>query len=79
MPYRSLAPAQILTSAAVHTMDANNLTATAIAIKNGAIVGVGSDDEMLVLSGLGAVHEHLEGRAVIPGLIDAHNHLLATG
>ena len=79
MPYRTNAPDLILTGGIVHTMNAHNLTATAVVIKDGRITGVGSDDEALQLSGMGTIQEDLAGRTVIPGLIDAHNHLLATG
>jgi predicted amidohydrolase YtcJ len=79
MPYRSLAPGLILYGGAVHTMDALDRTATAVAIGDGRIVGVGLDDEIRSLAGLGTVEESLEGRTLIPGLIDAHNHLIGTG
>jgi predicted amidohydrolase YtcJ len=60
-------------------MDANDHTATALAIKDGRIVGVGADSEMKELAGFGTISEDLEGATVLPGLIDAHNHLLMTG
>ncbi len=79
MPYRPLAPDLLLTGGTVHTMDAHDRTATAVAVKDGRIVGVGLDDELRSLAGLGTIEEPLDGRIVIPGLIDAHNHLLSTG
>lgn len=79
MPYRPLAPDLILTGGTIHTLDAYGRTATALAIKDGRIVGVGLDDEMRALSGMGTIEESLDGRTVIPGIVDAHNHLLATG
>jgi predicted amidohydrolase YtcJ len=79
MPVRSLAPDLILTNATVHTVNAHDLTVTAVAIKDGRFVGVGTDDEMRELAGLGTTIEDLGGATVIPGLIDAHNHLLMTG
>jgi predicted amidohydrolase YtcJ len=79
MPYRSHAPDLILTGGIVHTMNAYDQTVTALAIKDGRISGYGADDEMLALRGMGTVHQDLAGRTIIPGLIDAHNHLLATG
>jgi predicted amidohydrolase YtcJ len=79
MPYLSSAPDLVLHSGTIHTMDARDSTAPAIAIAGGRITGAGSDDEMRGLAGLGTVVESLEGRVVVPGLIDAHNHLLATG
>lgn len=79
MPVRLLSPDLVLVNGTVHTMNAHDLVATAVAIKDGLFVGVGSDDEMRSLAGFGTTVEDLEGRAVIPGLIDAHNHMLMTG
>src|SRR5262245_56030758 len=79
MPYRSHAPDLLLLNATVHTMNAHDLTAEAIAIKDGMIVGVGSNAEVRALEGFGTVAENLSGATVLPGLIDAHNHLMHTG
>lgn len=79
MPFRSLAPDLLLVNATVHTMDSNDLTATAVAIKDGRFVAVGGDDEITALAGWGTVVEDVAGAVIIPGLIDAHNHLLMTG
>ncbi len=79
MPYRTLAPDLLLTGGTIHTVDAHDRTATAVAIKDGRIVGVGLDDEMRALAGMGTTEEPLDGRIVIPGIVDAHNHLLFTG
>ena len=79
MPYRPLAPDLILTGGTAHSMDALDRVATALAIKDGRIVGVGLDDEMRSLAGLGTIEEPLDGKFVVPGIVDAHNHLLFTG
>jgi predicted amidohydrolase YtcJ len=79
MPYRTLAPDLILTGGTIHTVDAHNRTATALAVKDGRIVGVGHDDEMRALAGMGTTEESLDGKIVVPGIVDAHNHLLFTG
>ena len=79
MPVRSLAPDLILVNMTVHTMNAHDFTASAVAVKDGRIVAVGSDDEVQDLAGFGTTIEDLNGATVIPGLIDAHNHLLMTG
>jgi predicted amidohydrolase YtcJ len=79
MPHRPLAPDLILHNGRVHTMDANDLTATAVAIKDGRFVAVGLDDEVRALAGFGTTTEDLRGATAIPGLVDAHNHLLMTG
>ncbi len=79
MPQRLLAPDLVLINGLVHTMNADDLTVTAVAIKDGRFVAVGSDDEVRALAGFGTTIEDLNSATVIPGLIDAHNHLLMTG
>ncbi len=75
----SLAPDLILINAHIHTVDDANPAASAVALKDGCFVAVGSDDEVRNLAGLGTRIEDLGGATVVPGLIDAHNHLLSTG
>ena len=75
----ALAPDLILVNAAIHTVDDANPSATAVAIRDGRFVAVGNDDEIRGLAGSSTRVEDLAGAAVVPGLIDAHNHLQATG
>jgi predicted amidohydrolase YtcJ len=74
----ALAPDLILVNATVHTVDDANSQATSVAIREGRFVVVGGD-EIRALAGPATRVEDLRGAAVIPGLIDAHNHLQATG
>src|SRR5688572_19263342 len=74
-----LSPDIVLVSGCVHTVDAVNPMATAIAIRDGRFVAIGSDEEIRALAGARTQIEDLRGATVVPGLIDAHNHLLATG
>ncbi len=74
-----LSPDIVLVSGRVHTVDAVNPMATAIAIRDGRFVAIGSDEEIRALAGARTQIEDLRGATVVPGLIDAHNHLLATG
>jgi predicted amidohydrolase YtcJ len=60
-------------------MDVAGGRATALAIRGGRIVLAGRDDQALAYAGPRARVEPLDGRVVLPGLVDPHNHLLATG
>ena len=50
---------------------------TAMAVRNGRIVGLGADASMRQMAP-GATVVDLEGAVVMPGLIDCHNHFLRT-
>ena len=73
------APQLILVNAVMHTMDGSLPAASAVAIRDGKIVAVGSDEEIRALAGSATRVEDLGGAVVVPGLIDAHNHMQATG
>ena len=51
----------------------------AVAVREGRFIAVGSSAGIQALAGPETRIEDLAGAAVIPGLIDIHNHLLATG
>src|SRR5215218_8355763 len=74
----ALAPDLILVNGTMHTVDDANPRATAVAIRDGRFVAVG-DDGIRDLAGPSTRIEDLGGAVVVPGLIDAHNHLQATG
>lgn len=75
----ALYPDLILVNVRIYTFDDANPTATAVAIHDGQFVAVGSDDEIRALAGVHTRVEDLDGATVVPGLIDAHNHMQATG
>nr|MDQ3043739.1 amidohydrolase family protein [Chloroflexota bacterium] len=79
MIQRSLTPDLILVNGRIHTINPEVPAATAVAIKDGRFVAVGSNEEIRGLAGPGTRVEDLAGATVNPGIIDAHNHLLATG
>jgi predicted amidohydrolase YtcJ len=64
----------LLVNAAVHTMDDSLPIAQALAVKNGRIVEVGGTDEILWLREDDYELIDLEGRTVVPGFVDPHNH-----
>jgi predicted amidohydrolase YtcJ len=65
----------LIENARIYTMDKERSQATTLAIQNGFVLGVGTQK---IVSKLGNVTHRvdLEGRAIIPGLIDAHIHFL---
>lgn len=69
---------RILYNGAIITLDDRQPRASAVAIAGGCVVACGSDDDMLALASAGTRRENLNGRCVIPGLIDAHLHWQAT-
>jgi predicted amidohydrolase YtcJ len=65
----------VLHNGKIITVDANFSLAQAIAVRDGKILRVGRDTEVLSLAGPNTRRINLQGRAVIPGLIDTHSHL----
>lgn len=72
-------PLLVLVNGSIYTMDAAQPRVEAIALDpgTGMIAGVGSSEEMRKLGGPLAELVDLRGRAVLPGFIDAHIHLLS--
>lgn len=70
---------RILVNGRVHSPEATVPIASAVAIRGDRIVAVGSDRAIGELAASSTRVEDLRGATLIPGLIDAHNHLLATG
>jgi predicted amidohydrolase YtcJ len=52
---------------------------SAIAVRGGRIVAVGSDRDVLALAGSRTARIDLGGRRVVPGLMDAHTHFISGG
>ncbi len=76
---RAQAPDLILIHGKILTVDAQDSVAQAIAIRQGKIVAVGSDDQIRQLAGASSKVIDLHGRTATPGLIDTHAHLAAGG
>jgi len=72
-------PDLILVNGRIHTLDPAAPEATAVAIAGDRIEKVGSDAEIAALSGPRTKKVDLGGRTVIPGLVDAHLHLMGIG
>ena len=69
----------ILTNGKIITVDEKFTIAQAIAIKADRIVAVGSNQQIGQMAGTATRRIDLRGRAVVPGLIDNHMHLLRAG
>jgi len=66
----------LLLNGLFHTLDPNTPRASALAIRDGKILAVGSDASLRAYAPAGSPVEtiNLEGRTVLPGLTDAHIH-----
>ncbi len=69
----------ILSNGKIITVDDRFTIAQAVAIRGDRIVAVGSNQEIAQLAGPDTKKIDLRGKAVIPGLIDNHMHLLRGG
>lgn len=68
-----ISPDLILHNANILTVDEDFNLQSAIAIKNETIMAVGTNEEVLSLTGVVTKVVDLEGKTIIPGLIDVHN------
>jgi len=69
----------VVLNARVYTADVNRPVAEAFAVRGGRIAFVGSARGALALVGPRTERLDLAGRTVIPGMVDAHAHLLGLG
>ncbi|SDE83631.1 hypothetical protein SAMN05216381_0037 [Pseudomonas seleniipraecipitans] len=69
----------ILLNGTFHTVDPERPHATAVAIKGGRFIAVGSDAEAMATKGAGTQVIDLNKRTAIPGLNDSHLHLIRGG
>jgi predicted amidohydrolase YtcJ len=63
-----------LVNGRVRTLDPDNPSATALAVSDGVLAAVGSDDEVRAVCGSRTEVIDLGGAAAVPGLIDSHMH-----
>lgn len=68
----------VFTNAVVWVGDEAGTLATALAVKGGHILAVGSDAHVLAYAGRNTEVEDLRGRFVMPGFIDSHTHAPGT-
>src|SRR5215469_13920740 len=76
---QSQPPDLLLLNGHVITMDGNQPSAQAIGIRQDRIVWVGKNEEARKLFGQSVRRLDLHGATVLPGIIDAHTHLVELG
>ncbi len=69
----------VLVNGKIITVDSADTIAQAVAIKDGLIQAVGTDDAIRALAGGKTKVIDLSGKTVTPGLVDPHNHLQVLG
>lgn len=67
---------RIFYNGCIKTLDDQYPMVSAVAVKNGIVMAVGSDEEMKALAGPATEMVDLKGAFMCPGLIDSHMHLL---
>jgi len=72
-------PDIIFHNARITTLDRSNPVASAVAIKDGRFLAVGTDPEILALTRSGTRVVDLKRRSVLPGLFDNHTHVVRGG
>ncbi|MEX3933995.1 amidohydrolase [Paraburkholderia phymatum] len=73
------APDLILHNGRFTTLNRANPSASAVAIKDGKFVAVGDDADVMSMATSATTVIDLKGRAVLPGLIDNHTHVVRGG
>lgn len=71
-------PTTLFVNADIITVDDSRPGAQALAIRNGRVLAVGSRDEVEAAAGQGAEVRDMQGKTIVPGLIDAHGHISLT-
>jgi predicted amidohydrolase YtcJ len=69
----------VLVNGKIYTVDTTRPTASALAVRAGKILFVGSDGEARSRANASTTVIDLGGKTVVPGIIDAHAHLLGLG
>jgi predicted amidohydrolase YtcJ len=72
-------PQLILFHGRIVTVDAHDSVAEALAIRDGKIVAIGTDQDILLLADAATRRIDLRGRTATPGLIDSHAHIADGG
>src|SRR3954468_18293952 len=77
---QATSPAElIVTNARIYTVDDARPLAAALAVRDGRVQFIGSEREALTLRGPSTRILDARGNTVLPGIVDAHAHLLNLG
>jgi len=66
----------LVRNAHIVTMDATHTVAASMAVRNGRILAMGGDDQLAPCASARTEVIDLQGRTVLPGLIDIHTHAI---
>ena len=69
----------ILHGGKVYTAEPGQGLQQAVAIENGKVLAVGSDEQVLRLKAAGTRVVDLQGKVLMPGFIDSHSHTVKGG
>ncbi|HEY2067873.1 MAG TPA: amidohydrolase family protein [Gemmatimonadaceae bacterium] len=69
----------VVINARIYTVDDTRPVVAAMAVRDGKVLFTGSEREAMALRGASTRVVDLGGRTVIPGMVDAHAHLLGLG
>ena len=69
----------IVTNARIYTVDDAHPFVSALAVRDGRVQFVGSEREALALRGPSTRMVDADGKTIVPGIVDAHAHLLGLG
>jgi predicted amidohydrolase YtcJ len=78
-PDLSAHPDTILINGNIVTVDAEFSIVNAVAVRDGRILAVGTNDDIKRLAGASTAVMDLDGKTVLPGLIDTHAHVERAG
>jgi predicted amidohydrolase YtcJ len=70
---------KIYTNGKIITVDSKNSIVQAVAVKNGKIIGTGSNEVVQKLKGKITEIIDLAGKTVVPGFVDGHSHFMSFG
>ncbi len=73
--YNNFDKVHVLYNAKIHTQDVKQPLVNALAFRNGRIVALGTDEQVLTAFPSRASAQDMDGLVILPGLTDAHIHL----